>query len=177
MFRNNGVRRFCGNIYGCPEAALFLGAKGLASYIDQCGTCNTRSTYIDFMQHGLIVSCRMCTLLSKTQGSQPQDTLSDCFQKHGRHCPLCAFEYTSLSGRDPNWLKQASEVVRCFIGGAPKQELARRLYIIAQTELNCTGLRSYIQEIIEMLDEATRDEIKRRTREADRLTKLGILPP
>jgi hypothetical protein len=177
MFRNNGVRRFCANIYDCPEAARFSNAKNLAHYTDQCGTCNRSTTYLDFMQHGLILSCRMCTLLSEKKGIQPQDSLGDCFQKHGRHCPLCSFEYTSLSERSDDWLKQASTIMRCFLGGVPKQELAQRLYSVVNTEgMRCSGLRNYIQEIMVMLDETTRDKIKQKILKVDRLTNLGILP-
>ncbi len=175
MFRNSGIRRFCANIYGCPEAARFLRARGLASYTDQCGTCNTRTTYLDFEQHGLILSCRMCTLLSKVQGTQPQDTFGDCSQSHGRHCPLCAFEYASLSGKDSNWLKRASEIMHCFLGGTPRHELARSLYNIAHTQIGCTELRRYMEEIVVLLNEVARDEIKCRTREAARLARLEIL--
>src|SRR4051794_24392209 len=88
--RPNGIRRVCGNIYGCAEAAKFMNARTLSIYKDTCGKCTDKMTYLDFMQHGLILSCRMCTLMSGSQGSQPGDALGECFERQGSHCPLCA---------------------------------------------------------------------------------------
>jgi hypothetical protein len=172
--KTNGIRRVCGNIYGCSEAAKFLAARALSAHKDRCGSCADKITYLDFMQHGLILSCRMCTLLSGAQGSQPGDALGECFEQQGRHCPLCGFEYASLIGKGEDWVRQASDVIRCFLGGRSRYDLAESFYALFTKE-GCHTLQRNLGEIMAMLDESKRGYLTRRIREVTQLLNVDLL--
>jgi len=175
MFLDRGPRRICGNIYGCPQAARFLKARELSLHKNQCGFCSEETTYPEFMQHGLILSCRMCALLSRSRGGLTGNGLSDCFQRLGHHCPLCAFEYTSLAGREQVWLESASKVILCFLGGASRHELAKRFYHLLTQMGGCGSLANYLNEILFMLEEKRRRNLNERIQEASRILKIDLL--
>lgn len=177
---NDGARRVCGNIYSCSEAARFFKAESLPSQRDRCGCCTGGTTYAEFMQHGWILCCRMCTLLSGVRvGSGrrplPQELLGECLVRAGRHCPLCALEYVSLADRDEDWLNDAEKVLRCFLGGPSSDRLAKDLYDIVFS-LTCSRVRGLLNEILAMLEDGKRVLFEKRILEASRILDLELLP-
>lgn len=178
MPMSNGARRVCGNIYSCTEAARFFHAKTLHSQKDRCGCCTGGTTYADFMQHGWILCCRMCTRLSGAKagsGRSPQELLGECLVRGGRHCPLCALEYVSLAERNEDWLSDAEKVLRCFLGGPSSDCLAKDLYDIVLS-LTCSRVRSLLSEILAILEDGKRVLFEKRILEASRILDLELLP-
>jgi hypothetical protein len=115
----------------------------------------------------------MCALLSDSGDSQLAQGLDDCFQKLGRHCPLCAVEYASVSDKDGDWLRGRSETLRCFLGRPSNSDLAERLYGLL-TQSGCASLRIKLAELLAILEESKRSYLARRIKEASRLLSLDL---